>query len=199
MMPFITEAIWNDVKTVAGVEARFLVERPWVGQDEFAADAEAGTELEWVKGFITGLRRIRAEMDIAPGKPLPVLVENWMEMDQQRYLRHRALLDFLAKPESVTWLNPGEDAPESALSRVGDMRLLIPLAGLIDKDAEIARLEKEIGKLDRNLEQSRARLANESFVARAPAEVVEKERARVSEMNAARSDLGAQLERIQLL
>jgi valyl-tRNA synthetase len=199
MMPFITEAIWNDVKAVAGVEARFLVERPWVGHDEFPADAEAGTELEWVKGFITGLRRIRAEMDIPPGKPLPVLVENWVEMDQERYLRHRALLDFLAKPESVTWLNPGEDAPESALSRVGDMRLLIPLAGLIDKDAEIARLEKEIGKLDRNLEQSRARLANESFVARAPADVVEKERARVSEMNAARNDLGAQLERIRLL
>jgi valyl-tRNA synthetase len=199
MMPFITEAIWNDVKTPAGVEARFLVERPWVGPSEFPADAGAGNELEWVKSFITGLRRIRAEMDIPPGKPLPVLVQNWVEADQERYLRHRALLDFLAKPESVVWLNPGEEAPESALSRVGEMRLLIPLAGLIDKDAEIARLEKEIGKLDKNLQQSQARLATESFVARAPADVVEKERARVSEMSAARNDLTAQLERIRLL
>jgi valyl-tRNA synthetase len=199
MMPFITEAIWKDVKGPAGVEARFLVERPWVAEDDFPVDPIARQELEWVQGFITGLRRIRAEMDIAPSKALPVLVQNWSEVDQARYLEHRPLIDFLARPESVIWLNAGEEAPESALAPVGEMRLLIPLAGLIDRDAEIARLEKEIGKLDRNLEQSEARLANESFVARAPEEVVKKERARVAEMRAAHADLGAQLERIRRL
>jgi valyl-tRNA synthetase len=187
------------VKGPAGVEARFLVERPWVAEDDFPVDPIARQELEWVQGFITGLRRIRAEMDIAPGKALPVLVQNWSEVDQARYLEHRPLIDFLARPESVIWLNAGEEAPESALAPVGEMRLLIPLAGLIDRDAEIARLEKEIGKLDRNLEQSEARLANESFVARAPEEVVKKERARVAEMRAAHADLGAQLERIRRL
>ncbi len=199
MMPFITEAIWRDVKGPAGVEGRFLVERPWVAADDFPADLTARAELEWVQGFITGLRRIRAEMDIAPSKALPVLVRNWSETDQARYLAHRPLIDFLARPESVTWLNADEDAPESALAPVGEMRLLIPLAGLIDRDAEIARLEKEIGKLEKNLQQSEARLANESFVARAPEAVVNKERARVAEMRAARTDLGAQLERIRRL
>jgi len=199
IMPFITETIWNNVKAAAGVEARFLIERPWVGVGDFPADPAAGVELEWVQGFITGLRRIRAEMDIAPGKPVPVLIQNWSDTDQSRYLEHRGLLDFLARPESVTWLHADEEAPESALALVGDLRLLIPLAGLIDKDAELKRLEKEIAKLDRNLEQSEARLGNESFVARAPAEVVVKERTRVAEMRSARVELGTQMERIRLL
>ena len=199
-MPFITEAIWREVKQPAGVtEASFLLERPWVEVAEFAEDSAAETEIEWLKGFITGIRRIRAEMDIAPGKPVPILVQNWTEAEQSRYLRHRPVLDFLAKPESVVWLLPGEEAPESALAVLGDLRLLIPLAGLIDKDAEMARLEKEIAKLDKNLNQSEARLANAGFVERAPPEVVAKEKARVAEMRATRSDLDQQLQRMQRL
>ncbi|WP_018946329.1 valine--tRNA ligase [Thioalkalivibrio sp. AKL17] len=201
VIPFITEAIWTSVKPHAGIgdDIEFLVQRPWPAQDGFPRDATATAELDWVKDFITGLRRIRAEMDIAPGKPLPVLVKNWSEADQQRYARHRGLLEFLAKPESVTWLDATDEAPESAMALVDEMQLLIPLAGLIDKDAELARLDKEIDKLDKNLEQSEKRLANESFVDRAPAEVVQKERDRVAEMQATREQLAAQRERIRAM
>ncbi|PYG02570.1 valyl-tRNA synthetase [Thioalkalivibrio sp. ALE21] len=201
VIPFITEAIWTSVKPHAGIgdDTEFLVQRPWPAQDGFPRDATATAELDWVKDFITGLRRIRAEMDIAPGKPLPVLVKNWSEADQQRYARHRGLLEFLAKPESVTWLDATDEAPESAMALVDEMQLLIPLAGLIDKDAELARLDKEIDKLDKNLEQSEKRLANESFVDRAPAEVVQKERDRVAEMQATREQLAAQRERIRAM
>jgi len=201
VIPFITEAIWTSVKPHAGVgdDIEFLVQRSWPGRDGFPRDAAATAELDWVKDFITGLRRIRAEMDIAPGKPLPVLVKNWTEMDQERFERHRRLLEFLAKPESVTWLDAADEAPESAMALVDEMQLLIPLAGLIDKDAELARLDKEIAKLDKNLEQSEKRLANESFVDRAPAEVVQKERDRVAEMQASRDQLAAQRERIRAM
>ncbi|OOC11055.1 valine--tRNA ligase [Thioalkalivibrio halophilus] len=201
VIPFITEAIWTSVKPHAGIgdDIEFLVQRPWPAQDGFPRDATATAELDWVKDFITGLRRIRAEMDIAPGKPLPVLVKNWSEADQQRYARHRGLLEFLAKPESVTWLDATDEAPESAMALVDEMQLLIPLAGLIDKDAELARLDKEIGKLDKNLEQSEQRLSNASFVDRAPAEVVQKERDRVAEMQATREQLAAQRERIRAM
>ncbi|WP_019571120.1 valine--tRNA ligase [Thioalkalivibrio sp. ALMg3] len=199
--PFITEAIWTNVKPHAGItdDIEFLVQRPWPGRDGFPRDATATAELDWVKDFITGLRRIRAEMDIAPAKPLPVLVKNWTDADQERYTRHRGLLEFLAKPESVTWLDTADEAPESAMALVDDMQLLIPLAGLIDKDAELARLDKEIGKLDKNLEQSEQRLSNASFVDRAPAEVVQKERDRVAEMHATRDQLAAQRERIRAM
>jgi valyl-tRNA synthetase len=201
VIPFITEAIWTSVKPHAGIhdDIEFLVQRPWPGRDGFPRDATASAELDWVKDFVTGLRRIRAEMDIAPGRPLPVLVKNWTDADQERFERHRKLLDFLAKPESVTWLDAADEAPESAMALVDDMQLLIPLAGLIDKDAELARLDKEIAKLDKNLEQSEKRLANASFVDRAPAEVVQKERDRVAEMQASRDQLATQRERIRAM
>ncbi|WP_018869929.1 valine--tRNA ligase [Thioalkalivibrio sp. ALgr3] len=201
VIPFITEAIWTSAKPHAGIgdDVEFLVQRPWPAQDGFPRDATATAELDWVKDFITGLRRIRAEMDIAPGKPLPVLVKNWSDADRERYQRHRALLEFLGKPEDVTWLDAADEAPESAMALVDEMQLLIPLAGLIDKDAELARLDKEIAKLDKNLEQSEKRLANESFVDRAPAEVVQKERDRVAEMQATREQLAAQRERIRAM
>ncbi|WP_019569063.1 valine--tRNA ligase [Thioalkalivibrio sp. ALE11] len=201
VIPFITEAIWTSVKPHAGIgdDIEFLVQRPWPAQDGFPRDATATAELDWVKDFVTGLRRIRAEMDIAPGKPLPVLVKNWSETDRERYQRHHALLEFLGKPEEVTWLDATDEAPESAMALVDEMQLLIPLAGLIDKDAELARLDKEIAKLDKNLEQSEKRLSNESFVDRAPAEVVQKERDRVAEMQATREQLAAQRERIRAM
>ncbi|WP_019590673.1 valine--tRNA ligase [Thioalkalivibrio sp. ALE20] len=201
VIPFITEAIWTSAKPHAGIgdDVEFLVQRPWPAQDGFPRDATATAELDWVKDFITGLRRIRAEMDIAPGKPLPVLVKNWSDADRERYQRHRALLEFLGKPEDVTWLDAADEAPESAMALVDEMQLLIPLAGLIDKDAELARLDKEIDKLDKNLEQSEKRLSNESFVDRAPAEVVQKERDRVAEMQATREQLATQRERIRAM
>ncbi|MCG5515793.1 MULTISPECIES: valine--tRNA ligase [unclassified Ectothiorhodospira] len=198
IMPFITEAIWRQVAPLAGREGATIMHQPYPQVDEAARDAQADKEIEWVKNFILGMRRIRAEMDISPGKPLPVLLHNWQPEDQTRFQSSRAFIEFLGKPESVQWLH-GEEPPESAMALVGEMHLLIPLAGLIDKEAEIARLEKEVAKVQKNLTQCRGRLENPSFVDRAPADVVEKERTRVAEMGASLRELEGQLEKIRRL
>jgi len=145
------------------------------------------------------MRRIRAEMDVPPGKPVPVLRENWRETDQQRYAATEAWILALARPESVGWVAPDNSAPDSATALVGSMRLLIPLAGLIDPDAERERLQRELQKADSALDASHKKLANEQFVSRAPEAIFAKERQRLEELMVARGQLARQLEKISAL
>jgi valyl-tRNA synthetase len=111
-----------------------------------------------------GVRRIKAELDIAPGKPVPILLQDASESDIARLMAHRASIDFIARAESVFVLEPGSEAPESAMALVGEMKILIPLAGLIDKDAELARLDKEIAKVEANLNRLEGKLGNATIV-----------------------------------
>src|SRR5680860_368847 len=145
-----------------------------------------------------GVRRIRAEVDIAPGKPLPVLLQEWSPEDKARVERNQMTINALARLESLIWLDRAEP-PESATALVGQMKILIPLAGLIDKHAELARLEKEIGKLRATLERGEAKLRNANFVERAPAQVVDKERARIAELRTSLAQLEAQAALISAL
>ncbi|OQX05276.1 MAG: hypothetical protein BWK73_33900, partial [Thiothrix lacustris] len=156
-------------------------------------------EIEWVKAFIMGIRRIRSEMDIKPGQVLDVLLQNWSASDQAMYATSEAFARTLAKVGSVTWLETGADAPESATALVGEMQILIPLAGLIDKDAEIARLNKEIEKLQKNLTGLEGRLNNPAFADKAPAAVLEQTRKQADEQRAALGQLVGQLEKIRAL
>ena len=206
-MPFITEEIWQKVKPLSGApsgapngyEGDTIMLAPYPIADAAAADADAVAEIEWVQQFILGVRRIKGEMNIPPGKPLPVLVANASARDREWIDLARPYLDFLARTESITVLDDETDAPESAIALVGKMKLLIPLAGLIDKDAELARLDKEIGKLRADIERIDKKLANPSFVDKAPAAVVQKERDRLNDQGAALADLVAQQTRISAL
>ena len=138
-------------------------------------------------------------MDIAPGKALPVLLQNASEQDKNIFNHNQAFITSLAKLESIEWLDTDSKAPESATALVGEMQILIPLAGLIDKEAELARLDKEIAKLVVNLEKGQAKLQNSGFVDKAPAAVVEKERQRVEEIDRAKQQLEQQAEKIRAL
>jgi valyl-tRNA synthetase len=138
-------------------------------------------------------------MNIAPGKPLPILVVDATEQERCWLETARPYLDFLARTESITVLDDEAQAPESAIALVGSMKILIPMAGLIDKDAELKRLDKEITRLTDDVARTEAKLANPAFVDKAPAAVVDKERAKLADHAAAIANLQAQRTKIAAL
>lgn len=196
LMPFITEEIWQQVKTLAGAEGDTIMLQPYPEADASKVDEQATNDIEWLKNVIIGIRNIRGEMNISPGKMLPVYFNNGSPQDKQRLENNQQFLSKLAKLDSVTWLNQGEEAPMSATALVGDMEILVPMAGLIDKDAELARLNKETEKLQKELMKVKGKLNNEKFVSKAPEEVVAKEKSRLEEMETTLSKLNQQQQTI---
>ncbi|MFA6162440.1 MAG: valine--tRNA ligase [Methylobacter sp.] len=199
LMPFITEEIWQRVAPLAGIEAETIMLQPYPVADEAQIDSNAIAETNWVMNFILGVRRIRGEMNIAPGKPLPVLLQNGSDADQQSLANNRIYLQKLGRLESITWLNADDSTPESAIALVGDMKILIPMAGLIDKEAELARLEREIQKIKNDLPRVEGKLSNPSFVDKAPQEVIEKEKAKLADLRSMLNNLEQQQLKIQAL
>ena len=197
IMPFITEEIWQKVKPLAGIAGETLMRAPYPVADPSLADPAAVAEMNWVMQFILGVRRIKGEMNIPPGKPLPLLIDNASPQDIAWLGASRPYLDFLARTASIQILGAGEPAPESAISLVGEMKVLIPMAGLIDKEAELQRLAKEIARIQSDLERAQAKLANPSFVDKAPPAVVQKERAKIAEQEAALAKMREQQDKIR--
>jgi valyl-tRNA synthetase len=199
IMPYITEEIWQKVAPLAGAQGETIMLQAFPQPEENRIDHQAMVEIEWVKQFILCIRQIRGEMNISPGKSVPVLLQDGSENDHQLLKKHEHYIQFLAKTESITWLNAGEEAPEASTCLVGKMKVLIPLAGLIDKEAEITRLTKELDKLQKELQRLDGKLNNASFVDKAPAQVVDKEKQRRAETASAMDNLQDQLKRIQSL
>ncbi|HET7556599.1 MAG TPA: valine--tRNA ligase [Rhodanobacteraceae bacterium] len=183
VIPFITEEIWQSVTPQLGLKGESIMQRPYPRADEFASDASASAEIEWFKAVLTGVRKIRSEMNIAPGKTIPLLLADGDADDRRRADKFAAQAAFLARSESPRWLQPAETEPAAAAAVVGTMRVLIPLAGLIDLDAERARLKKEIARIEGEIRKCDGKLGNANFVANAPAEVVAQERARLADWN----------------
>ncbi|MEQ9223138.1 MAG: valine--tRNA ligase [Salinisphaeraceae bacterium] len=199
IMPFITEEIWQRIAPLAGRKGDTLMRQPFPVPDDDHLDPEAETEIEWLRTVILGLRQIRGEMDIAPRKPLPVLTQGAETGDRERLNRHWPALTFLAGVESITHLGPDDEAPDAATALAGRMKLLVPMAGLIDKDAELARLDKRLAQLDKEQASVRGKLDNPNFVDKAPADVVDKTRGRLSEIDAAVAELRGQRDRVAAL
>jgi valyl-tRNA synthetase len=199
IMPFITEELWQRVAPLAGKTGPTIMLQPYPQPQLDKIDPTVIQEVDWIKQFILGVRRIRAEMDINPGKPLTVLLQNGNPEDLRKLRDHENILVRLARLDSISVLDPDAHAPDSALALVGDLRILIPLAGLIDKEAELKRLTKEIDKLGKELQKSQAKLNNPSFLARARPDVVEREQQRVNDMAASLQQLETQAEKIRAM
>ncbi|UZY18011.1 valine--tRNA ligase [Yersinia ruckeri] len=180
IIPYITETIWQRVKSLKGITADTIMLQPFPEYNASQVDEKALSDLEWIKQTIIAVRNIRAEMNIAPGKPLEVLLRSANAEAQRRVLENQSFIQSLARLSSITVLPEGEKGPLSVTKLVEGAEVLIPMAGLIDKASELDRLAKEVAKLDAEIERIEGKLSNEGFVARAPEAVVAKERERMA-------------------
>jgi valyl-tRNA synthetase len=184
LMPFITEEIWQSVAPLAGVQGETIMLQPYPVPVPDKEDAAASADIAWLKAFALAVRNIRGEMNIPPGKRIPVLLRAGSDDDPRRIEALLPELMQLSGVASIDWLTA--EAPASATGLCGTLEILVPLTDLIDKDAEIKRLDKEIDKLRTDLVRIQNKLGNESFRAKAPEAVVQKEQ---EKMDAQQSSL----------
>lgn len=198
LLPFITESIWQRVAPLAGCAGDTIMLQPYpqVQPQQYAA---ASADMEWLKQVIVAIRNIRGEMNLSPSKPLPVLFKNTDATARQRLEQNANFLSALAKLESIEYLSEHDEPPASATALVGRMEVHIPMAGLIDTAAELARLEKAIEKAQKEYDLFNRKLSNENFVSKAPADVIAKEREKLSAAEEALAQLKLQLAKIAAL
>jgi valyl-tRNA synthetase len=199
LMPFITEEIWQKIKPLAGATGDTIVLAPYPVAEANKIDQQALDDVAWLQAVIVGVRNIRGEMNISPAKTLPVVIKNADAKDAERINNYSQFLIKMASLDSIRLLEPNEEEPMSATALVGQMEILIPMAGFIDKEAEIARLTKEAGKLEQNIQKLEGKLSNAAFVDKAPAEVVEKERSILADNKLALEKLREQIQKISSL
>ena len=193
MLPFITEEIWQNIAPLAGItlnpEGDTIMLQPFPVADQSKVDSEADADIEWVKNVIIGVRNVRGEMNISPAKDLPIYIARGDATAKRRLEDNRQFLSKLASLESITWLDDPADAPLCATALAGDLEILVPMAGLIDVDAELARLDREIDKIGIETKKLTGKLSNPKFADNAPAEVVAKERQRLEDFEGSLSQL----------
>ena len=192
IIPFITETIWQRVKVVTGAEGDTIMLQPFPEYDASLNDEQALRDLEWIKETIVAVRNIRAEMNIAPSKPLEVMLRGASADAQRRVAENSNFLKAMARLESVRVMAEGETAPVCVTKLVEGAEILIPMADLINKDDELARLDKELEKTEKEIAAIEGKLANDGFVSRAPEAVVAKERERLAANREAKEKLIAQ-------
>ncbi len=198
-IPFMTEEIWQQVPASVRGEGETIMLQIFPEANDNLSDPEAESDVAWIKAIVTASRNIRGEYDISFGKPIPVLLHNGNENDKARLDSYFDLLEFLVKPERIEWLEKNENTPPSATHLIGDMQVLVPLAGLIDKNAEIARLDKEIDRKQQDKSRAEGKIKNPHFLNKAPADVVQKEKDKLTDVIAALEQLEEQKVRVSSL
>ncbi|MCJ8316937.1 valine--tRNA ligase [Idiomarina sp.] len=198
IMPYITETIWQRVKPLASVEGDTIMLQPFP-QVQSSVNEQAMLDMEWLKRVILAIRNIRGEMDLSPNKPLSLLLSNADAMAKGRIENNESFLSSLAKLEFIEFIDSDDEAPASMTALVDSLKLHIPMAGLIDKDAELQRLQKAIEKAEKEWQRLNGKLSNENFVNKAPEAVIAKEREKLAEAEATLSQLKEQQEKISAL
>ena len=199
LMPFITEEIWQKAAPLLGIASKTIMLQDYPAQEAGVADPEIDREMEWVKGVIIGIRNIRGELNISPAKAIPVLLTKGSSSDQALLEKYRQFLIKLAKLDSAGWLADAAAAPPCAMQVVGEMEVLVPMAGLVDVDVELGRLAKEQEKLEKEIGRLSGKLGNARFVDNAPADVVAKEKEKLSNAETTLGQLQEQMQKLKQL
>ncbi len=199
LMPFITEEIWQKIAPLAGRSGPTIVNQPFPHPERGRIDPVAEEELAWLEAFIGAVRSIRGEIDLHPHQPIPLLLRGGDPSDRERVRSHWPFIEALTRPASLRWLAQEEEAPQAAAELVGNLQILVPLEGIVDVEAELERLAKEIEKVTEGMQRSEKKLANSDFVEKAPEHVVVKEREKHAELKQRRDRLQAHRERLAAL
>ncbi|MFL2855245.1 MAG: valine--tRNA ligase [Pseudohongiellaceae bacterium] len=198
-MPFITEEVWQKVAPLLGKNGDSIMIETYPLFDQSKLDSEAEEHIEWIKGVVVAIRNIRGEMDVPPAKSINVILRNGASADQGKLQEYRPYLQKLAKLESISWLAPDDEVPAAATGLYQELEILVPLAGIIDVEAERARLSKEIAKLEGALKSVTGKLSNAKFVDNAPDAVVAKEREKQEQITQALQSLQAKQDQLKAL
>lgn len=181
IMPFLTEEIWQTLAPMIGIGGETIMLAPYPVPNPERINEQAEADMLGLQGLIGAVRNIRGEMGLGNARLLPVLLQNATDAEKAQIARIEPLFKALAKVESITFLTDAEQPPLSSSSVVGHVSVFVPMKGLIDPKAELARLQKDLDKVQKQHDQIASKLANEGFVAKAPAAVVEGEKVKLAE------------------
>jgi valyl-tRNA synthetase len=195
IMPFITEEIWQRVKTPLEIEGDSIMMQPFPEAGLTLDSAER--DVDWIKGVVQGIRQIRSELNLPPGKMLDVLYQAGTSTDRERQEQFTNVLSQLARIQSSVWVGDDADTAQCAVALVGDLKVLIPLKGLVDVEEELSRLNRQLERENADLRKSEGKLGNRRFVENAPEAVVEQERERLASHQAKVENLHAQIRQLE--
>lgn len=199
LMPYLTEEIWQTLAPKLNIVGETIMLAQYPVADQALINDQAEADMQWLQGLIGAVRNIRGEMGLGNARLLPVLLQNTTESEKAQIARIEPLFKALAKVESITFLNDAEQPPLSSSSVVGHVSVFVPMKGLIDPKAELGRLQKDLDKVQKQHDQIATKLSNEGFVAKAPAAVVEGERAKLAEFADQLAKIKANMEQIAAL
>lgn len=206
--PFITEEIWQKLQPFVASElaltgkasfAATIMFSEYPLQSKKIEHEKEAAEMQSVMDVISAIRNIRGEHNVSPTKPIEVILRTHDKNTLKTLERDKKFIVDLSKVGALTINLGGESIKKSATSVAGNVDIFVPLAGLIDLEAEKTRLTKEISKIEKNILGTEQKLANKNFVDRAPKEVVEKERDKIKELKGEEEKLKRSLEELSTL
>ena len=178
-MPFITEELWQQLAPQLGIARPTIMLESYPQCDETKIDLQAINTIQWLKNIIIAVRNIRGEMNLAPTKPLTLLLRGGSVEDHQCLTTHGHYMKWLAKVVTIEWLAAGEKIPPSASTVVGDLEIYLVIDA-VDLHIEMARLTKEIESVQREITLLTMKLDNPGYLAKAPAALVTKDREKLA-------------------